>query len=399
MRFALLLILSVLGTAGYGRWAPTGRPVSVPWRAVRALPNGLCWVAGDSGTVYASSDFGQTWTLQLAPTSARLLSVDFSSPNNGWIVGEGGAAAHTFDGGGSWSAVTITHDELGIGPPDAIAPVSAADDTHSWALARWGDTSLLYHSSDSGVTWLKANYSDHGYYSPGTVYGMAFSSDTAGWLVASRFDGVNYLPVLLRTTNGGAAWTAFDAPPTLVNSGSDPAWIVSVQAYSPTVAWLHVWDTVHLTGVLFQLSQNVGNGLWTWKSWLWNNRISRIAFNSPTAGILVGDATWQTKDGLVSNSQSANPGAAYLVADFSSAFRGFAGAPDGSLYKWAPDNAGDADLSGRVDLVDAAIVAKLAAGRTIPASVSADLADADGDGQITIADAAIVLRRASGLSL
>lgn len=398
MRLALLLILLAHGSAGYGHWTPLGRPVATPWRAVRALPNGLCWIAGDNGTIFASSSFGQSWTPQLSGISDRLLNIDFISPTIGWVAGESGDAALTIDAGDGWSPVTITHDELGIGPPDAISALDATDATHAWALARWSDTTILYHTSDLGVTWPRISYTDHGYLAPATVYGMGFVSDGAGWLAAGRFNGTNYIPVLLRTTNGGTTWTAFDAPATQVNTPSDPAWVVCVQAFSSTLVWVHVWDPVHATGVLFQLAQTQSSGAWAWKSWTWNSRVNRIAFSDALHGIIVGDSTWQTGDGLTTISTSANPGAASLVAGFSSPYRGYAGGPDGSLYRWLPDNAGDANADGRINIVDACMLAATVAGRPAPSAMLFDLADADGDGQITITDAAVALRKAGGLS-
>jgi photosystem II stability/assembly factor-like uncharacterized protein len=324
--------------------------------------------------------------------------VDFATPDVGWIAGEMGDAARTTDGGTWWSPVTITHDELGIGPPDAVNPIAATDATHAWALARWADTSLLYHSSDSGVSWPRVTYTDHGYTSPDTVYGMDFISDSVVWLAATRYNGTAYIPVMLETTNGGATWAAYDAPVTSLNSTSSPAWVVTVQASSATLAWVHVWDTVHSIGVLFQIAQSPSTGTWGWKTWTWNNRVNTIAFSTALSGILVGDATWQTRDGLQTITSAANPAAAGLVAGFSSLYRGFAAGQDGNLYRWTDDNAGDANVDGRVDVSDACLIAALAAGRSKPAAVNADLADADGNGQITYLDAAIALRRAGGLS-
>ena len=398
MRQIIILIMAALGGACHGHWTPLTQPGAAAWRAVRAQPGGLAWVAGDAGQVCATLDGGGTWSQQPTPLSNSIRSVDFASPLVGWISGVNGDAARTEDGGAYWLRVPIANDDLGIGPPDSIAPISAPDETHAWALGRWSDTTFLYHTTNAGVSWSTVTYTNHGYASPNTLYSMAFTTDAGGWLVASRLAGTNYIPVLLRTVDGGATWQAFDAPATQLNGAAGPAWEVAIQAVSTNRVWVHIWDTVNSRGILFTLNLATPPNTWAWSVWTWNNRVREISPFDLARGILVGDATWETPDGFATIHTTTVSGALPLAADFASATEGYAAGPDGALYRWNPDLWGDANQDGRVDVLDACSIAALAAGRTPGPSVSRALSDVNGDGQVTVADAVRALRIAGGLS-
>ncbi|HEY3413959.1 MAG TPA: YCF48-related protein [Armatimonadota bacterium] len=398
MRQIIMLILAAMGGGCQGHWAPAAHPAPAAWRTVRARPGGLGWAAGDAGLVFATVDGGSTWTPQSTPLANSILSVDFGSALVGWVSGVNGDAARTADGGASWVQMPIAKDDLGIGPPDSISPIVSPDEAHAWALARWLDTTVLYHTANAGSSWSTVAYTDHGYASPNTLYGMGLTSDTEGWLVASRLVSGNYIPVLLRTVDGGTTWQPFDAPATQLNGASDPAWEVAIQAVSTGRVWVSVWDTVNSRGNIFRLELTSPPNTWTWSVWPWNSRVREISFSGPARGILAGDSTWETPDLFATVHTTTFSGAAPLAADFASQTEGYAAGPDGVLYRWIPDLWGDANQDGRVDVRDACIIADIATGGTPDASVSRVLADVDGDGQVTVADAVRALRIAGGLA-
>lgn len=398
MRQIVILLVAALGGACRGHWTPTSHPVAASWRSVHSQPGGLAWAAGDGGQVCATIDGGGTWLPQITPLANSLLSVDFASPMVGWVSGVGGGAARTEDGGDGWLQVPIANDDLGLGPPDSISPISAPDETHAWALGRWADATFLYHTANSGVSWSRVTYTDHGYSSPNTLYTIAFTSDAGGWLVGSRIVNGNYIPVVLRTTDGGATWQAFDAPSTPLNIPSDPAWEVAIQAVSTRRVWLHIWDTVNSRGFVFRLNLVSPPNAWNWAAWSWNSRVREIYFTDLAHGIMVGDSTWETPDAFATIHRTTVPGAGPLCADFASPGEGCAAGPDGALYRWTPDLWGDANQDGKVDLLDACIIADMAAGGTPDPSVSRMLSDVNGDGLVTVADAVRAVRIAGGLA-
>jgi hypothetical protein len=392
------MCLALCAGASRGHWTLISHPVTTPLRAVRALPNGLAWVAGDAGVVYGTTDSGTTWYRQTTRFQNGLLSIDFASAAVGCVSGQNGDSARTTDGGAYWTHMVVPGDDLGIGPPDSVAPILSPDETNTWALARWNDATVLYHSTSGGVSWELVPHTNHGYASPNTVYGMCLTSSSEGWLASGRISGAQYIPVLLRTIDAGLTWQAFDAPATPVNSPSNPAWQVAIKAVSPSRVLAQYWDATRSVGSLFHLARNAATGAWSWSSWPWVARVQSIAVSGQSGAILVGDATWETRNGFTTVHRTENPGGLAMAADFLTTGAGYGVAPDGSIYRWTPNRAGDVNMDGVVDLVDACRIAVMVSEGT---PVTADrlwVADVTGEGQITLADAAAALRLAGGLA-
>jgi photosystem II stability/assembly factor-like uncharacterized protein len=87
------------------------------------------------GAIVSTSDGGTTWATQLSGTSNTLWSVFFTSPEQGWIVGEGGTILHTNTGGSfvsvnnNWNMVsvplTVSDSRTRSIFPTAISPAYA----------------------------------------------------------------------------------------------------------------------------------------------------------------------------------------------------------------------------------------------------------------------------------
>ncbi|HJZ87980.1 MAG TPA: PHB depolymerase family esterase [Polyangia bacterium] len=80
------------------------------WNGVASAPGGHWWVVGDQGGILASSDDGQTWTLEQSPRTEDLYAVDFADADHGMAVGIHGTALYTSNGGVSWREVSIGQD-------------------------------------------------------------------------------------------------------------------------------------------------------------------------------------------------------------------------------------------------------------------------------------------------
>jgi len=114
--------------------------------SVQMLEDGLRgWAVGESGTVLATNDGGETWMAQGSPTAHRLRSVYFASDGeHGWAVGEQGTVIATTDGGKSWSAQSSTTQET------LHAVQFAADGELGWAV---GDNGAVILTVDAGRSW------------------------------------------------------------------------------------------------------------------------------------------------------------------------------------------------------------------------------------------------------
>ncbi len=65
---------------------------------------GGCGSGCYGANVYKTTDGGATWSPQVSGTSKLLASVSFSSPTDGFVVGDQGRVIHTTDGGATWYA-------------------------------------------------------------------------------------------------------------------------------------------------------------------------------------------------------------------------------------------------------------------------------------------------------
>ena len=103
------------------------------------------WAVGGQGSVWHTSDGGQTWQQQSAPVRCRLTSVHFVDRQYGWAVG-GWTHAYTFRS----SAVVLRTTDGGRQWTEASAPtlpmlvhIGFQDRTRGWAI---GHGSALYPS-------------------------------------------------------------------------------------------------------------------------------------------------------------------------------------------------------------------------------------------------------------
>jgi len=200
------------------------------WRASAPLPGGqrvvaidfldltrgwvLGWAGGTGPTnpvVDATSDGGATWQ-QLSTATPHDNNLCFSDVNNGWrmggtastpntgstnrqVNGLQGEAAHTTDGGQSWSTVTMPAG-LGIfqclaAPTPEVAWVFGIDSNQ--------DGFILW-TGDGGQTWRVRAMPAQG----GAWY-IARQARSDGHIWGTGFDGAE--PSVAASADGGQSWT------------------------------------------------------------------------------------------------------------------------------------------------------------------------------------------------
>jgi len=78
-------------------------PVSVQWlMGIASAPGGHWWIAGEAGTLLASTDDGASWTDETIGIDDDLYAVGFFDDQRGLAVGTHGTAYLTIDGGAHW---------------------------------------------------------------------------------------------------------------------------------------------------------------------------------------------------------------------------------------------------------------------------------------------------------
>jgi photosystem II stability/assembly factor-like uncharacterized protein len=87
---------------------------------------------------------GQTWVSYTIPTYRILTSIDFVSPDIGFVVGENGEIYKSIDGGVTW--VSLANDTIGT---NDLYKVDFVDSLNGWIIS----SGKIFRTRDGGNTW------------------------------------------------------------------------------------------------------------------------------------------------------------------------------------------------------------------------------------------------------
>lgn len=213
-------------------WPAAGGNVEGPnlfWPDARGRGAIVSWTDEEGLHLSRSEDGGSSWKASLVPHQDAIAGIQLQEGGLGWMLTEGGPAmGHTLkkvyrttDGGKTWSVVSS--DDGYIPNPDATpnalpqyglaTGLSFADGKRGWAAIDnpIGTDILLYRTTDSGRAWQLA-----GLKPPADLDAKAYSIPEAPrWFDAAGKSGALTVVFkeadrarLLRyeTTDGGAAW-------------------------------------------------------------------------------------------------------------------------------------------------------------------------------------------------
>lgn len=149
---------------------------------------------GARGVIIRSSD-GIHWEQMPSPVQAALTAVDFVDPRHGWAVGHAGVILATTDGGDTW-----TIQKWGPDVETEFMDVKFFNQNKGFAIGTFG---LFYKTDDGGKTWTRyeSRLTNRGWHLNGVV-----RLDN-GTLVIAGETGL-----LSKSTDGGETWTLLDAP-------------------------------------------------------------------------------------------------------------------------------------------------------------------------------------------
>jgi photosystem II stability/assembly factor-like uncharacterized protein len=141
-----------------------------------------------------------------------LRSVGFANATTGWVgtLTPTLRLLHTSDGGANWQPVT----NLPAGAPPAICGISVVDANTVYASGtNFPDLpAAIIKTTNGGATWTAIDMSAHA----AILVDIHFKSQNEGWVVGGRDDvgrptaqrkRDDVKPVVLHTTDGGATWT------------------------------------------------------------------------------------------------------------------------------------------------------------------------------------------------
>lgn len=157
--------------------------------------------------VCGTSVYGQIgWVAEKKITQTDLISVYFLNSERGWIGGDGGYFASTFDGGKNWTGQTLKTTE-------SINDIYFRNESNGFVLS--GDK--VFVTNNGGQNWVESpavNKTDFRGSEP-ELYSIRFSDKKRGWIVGSVSRGDNVLDSLvLRTQDGGSSWQRVRVPTT-----------------------------------------------------------------------------------------------------------------------------------------------------------------------------------------
>lgn len=153
---------------------------------------------GARGMVLLSDDDGAHWRqASQVPVRTTLTAVTFSDERNGWAVGHNGTIVATTDGGDSWS---IQRFDAATDQP--LFSVCFLDKTRGVAVGLW---SLVLTTSDAGATWRPVSLPKPPDGGKADRNLLKVFSDSAGALYVAAERGT-----VLRSTDAGTTWTYHD---------------------------------------------------------------------------------------------------------------------------------------------------------------------------------------------
>jgi len=159
------------------------------------------FIVGSGGTVLASDNGGATWLPQNSATKDQLLGVHALSPARVFAVGAFGTVLSTSDGGRTWSKHELKWDVLierivkegGYLEPNLNA-VYFSSPENGWIVGEFG---LVLHTKDGGKNWVSQRYgSDFP-----QLYAVKFLDDRRGWAIGQAGS-------LIQTRDGGQHWSS-----------------------------------------------------------------------------------------------------------------------------------------------------------------------------------------------
>jgi photosystem II stability/assembly factor-like uncharacterized protein len=202
------------------------------------------------------------WVSQQSGTIEQLYSAHFVDANTGTVVGDEGTILRTTDGGAIWTPQVCPFPEY----RPLLTGVAFTDENHGTITER--DILRILHTTDGGDSWFVQSTGLDPLTYP-QLLGVAFAEARTGMAVGRT---PFFRSILLRSTNGGADWTA-------LNTKTIPAGaIIAVTFATPQVGY-----AVGEEGVILR-SDDVG-GSWAMQNSGITETIHDVSFADANIGI------------------------------------------------------------------------------------------------------------------
>jgi len=230
------------------------------------------------------------WTLQTSGVTARLRGVSAVNARVAWASGSGSTVLRTDDGGATWKKITVTPDLVDFRDIDAI------DEKTAYVLSIGnGAASRIYKTTDAGASWtLQFRNED----TKAFLDAMTFWDADHGVIIGDSVDLKFYI---LTTANGGRDWTRVATeklPPALPSEGAFAASGTNIAVYGKKYAWIGLGSAVRA-----RVLRTTDEGR-TWKAFetpiksSQSSGIFSVAFRDAKHGVVVGGDYQKEKDAV-----------------------------------------------------------------------------------------------------
>jgi photosystem II stability/assembly factor-like uncharacterized protein len=220
---------------------PSPSPIALPSFAQLSVPSGtVVWALVAGTRLFRSSDRGDTWTERSLPTTLANVEVSFADETNGLLLTTGPAGTEcqtqtaslskTANGAATWQSLTAT------GITDALCRrgLTSADPTHAFFTAsKTGSAPVIYRTADGGATWTASAPIPNppNLASQGSTFVIITGRPRAfGSVVLVDAGGGQQTKDVFRSTDGGATFSYASTVPTFEGT----------VAYVTATRWLQI---------------------------------------------------------------------------------------------------------------------------------------------------------------
>ncbi|MDP6587392.1 MAG: YCF48-related protein, partial [Anaerolineales bacterium] len=176
-------------------------------------------VVGQSGTILKTTDGGATWASQSSCTSRKFKSVYFTTSSRGYAVAEWGSFCETYNGGSTWSDVTVDGMDKSSST-QGLNSIFFVDADIGWIV---GQTGRILKTTDGGTaTAGVSSWSSQTSGITTSLEDVYFVNSNTGWVVGQS-------GTILKTTDGGTNWST--------QTSGTTQWLNSVHFIDASIGW------------------------------------------------------------------------------------------------------------------------------------------------------------------
>ncbi|MCK9425809.1 MAG: YCF48-related protein [Ignavibacteriaceae bacterium] len=245
---------------------------------IRFVNENTGWVVGVSGSIYQTTDAGQSWHEQRSNSTSSLSSIFFLDDQKGFVGGGNCSLLRTSNGGTTWIVDSITAIPTGTA---SIGSVYFSDNLKGWILASTSAAGWILSTTDGGISWV-VNLT-----TTKTMNKMSFFEANKG--IACGKDAAT-----LYYTSDGINWNLAPTPALggFNYTRSDMRGIYMVTANE---AYVVGWGSTVGAQPSIHLKTTNGGATWNYLTQIESNRtydnLWNVRFKDVTNGIAIGGAS------------------------------------------------------------------------------------------------------------